>query len=83
MDGSCPRHHLIHWQVVTVIGRVLTFHDLRGTAVTRLALVGATEPEIAAITGLSLQSVLAILDAHYRSRDPALAESRMQTSLSQ
>ena len=29
----------------------LTFNDLRGTAVTRLALAGATEPEIAAITG--------------------------------
>jgi integrase len=53
----------------------LTFHDLRGTAVTRLALKGATEAEIATITGHSLQSVRAILDKHYLARDPALAES--------
>jgi integrase len=53
----------------------LTFHDLRGTAVTRLALAGATEAEIATITGHSLRSVREILDAHYLDRDPALAES--------
>ena len=29
----------------------VTFHDLRGTAVTRLALAGCTEAEIATITG--------------------------------
>jgi integrase len=29
----------------------VTFHDLRGTAVTRLALMGCTEIQIAAITG--------------------------------
>ena len=29
----------------------VTFNDLRGTAVTRLALVGCTEAQIAAITG--------------------------------
>jgi hypothetical protein len=51
---------------------------LRATAVTRLALIGATEPEIATITGLSLQSVRAILDAHYLNRDPALAESAIR-----
>jgi len=53
----------------------LTFHDLRGTAVTRLAVAGCTEAEIAAITGHSLRDVGAILDAHYLHRDPALAES--------
>ena len=53
----------------------VTFHDLRGTAVTRLAQVGCTEAEIATITGLSLQSVRALLDAHYLHRDTALAES--------
>jgi integrase len=58
---------------VGIIG--LTFHDLRGTAVTRLALAGATEAEIATITGHSLRSVRAILDTHYLARDPALAES--------
>jgi integrase len=56
----------------------VTFHDLRGTAVTRLALVECTEPEIATITGLSLASVRAILDAPYFHRDPALAESAIR-----
>jgi integrase len=56
----------------------LTFHDLRGTAVTRLALAGCTEPEIATITGLSLKTVAAILDAHYLHRDQALAESAIR-----
>jgi integrase len=56
----------------------VTFHDLRGTAVTRLALVECTEPEIAAITGLSLKRVGEILDVHYLHRDPALAESAIR-----
>jgi hypothetical protein len=56
----------------------LTFHDLGGTAVTRLTLAGCTEAEIAAITGHSLRDVAAILDAHYLHRDPALAESNSQ-----
>jgi integrase len=58
---------------VGVVG--VTFHDLRGTAVTRLAIAGCTEAEIATITGHSLHSVRAILDTHYLSRDPALAEN--------
>ena len=56
----------------------LTFHDLRGTAVTRLALVGATEAEIANITGHSLRDVHAIIDMHYLARDPALGESAIR-----
>src|SRR5215472_3536630 len=56
----------------------LTFHDLGGTAVTRLALAGCTEAEIAAITGHSLRDVAAILDVHYLHRDPALAESAIR-----
>ena len=56
----------------------MTFHDLRGTAVTRLALVGCTEAEIATITGLSLASVREILDAHYLHRDRALASSAIR-----
>ena len=56
----------------------VTFHDLRGTAVTRLALVGCTEAEIAAITGHTLRDVAAILDTHYLHRDPALAESAIR-----
>jgi integrase len=56
----------------------LTFHDLRGTAVTRLAVAGCTVAEIAAITGHGLRDVGAILDAHYLHRDPALAESAIK-----
>ena len=56
----------------------VTFHDLRGTAVTRLAICGCTEAEIATITGHSLRSVRAILDTHYLNRDPALAESAIK-----
>lgn len=56
----------------------MTFHDLRGTAVTRLALAECTEAEIAAITGHSLKDVGAILDAHYLKRDPKLAESAIK-----
>jgi len=56
----------------------LTFHDLRGTAVTRLAIVGCTEPEIASITGHSIRDVRSILDSHYLSRDVALAEAAIR-----
>ncbi len=42
----------------------ITFHDLRGTAVTRLAEAGCTEAEIASITGHSVKSVGAILDRY-------------------
>ncbi len=56
----------------------LTFHDLRGTAVTRLAIAGATEAEIATLTGHALNDVRAILDSHYLSRDPALAERAIE-----
>ena len=53
----------------------LTFHDLRGTAVTRLAHAGATEAEIASVTGHSSREVGAILDAHYLKHDSALGDS--------
>jgi integrase len=56
----------------------VTFHDLRGTAVSRLALAGCLEAEIATLTGHSLRDVHAILDAHYLNRDPALAESAIR-----
>jgi integrase len=42
----------------------LTFHDLRGSALVRLALAEATVPQIATFTGHSLKDVEAILDAH-------------------
>ncbi|MDT8858017.1 site-specific integrase [Paracoccaceae bacterium Fryx2] len=56
----------------------VTFHDLRGTAVTRLALAGCEVPEIASITGHSLKDAAAILETHYLARDPKLAESAIQ-----
>jgi integrase len=56
----------------------LTFHDLRGTAVTRLASAGCTEAEIATLTGHALRDVRSILDANYLHRDPALAESAIR-----
>ena len=56
----------------------LTFHDLRGTAVTRLAIAGCSVPEIAAITGHRLKQVETILDSHYLSRDSALGVSAIQ-----
>lgn len=61
---------------VGVVG--VTFHDFRGTAVSRLALAGCSEAEIATLTGHSLRDVAAILDAHYLHRDPALAESAIR-----
>jgi len=46
--------------------------------VTRLALAGCTEAEIATITGRPLRGVRAILDTHYLNRDPALGESAIR-----
>jgi integrase len=63
-------------QAAGVVG--VTFHDTRGTAVTRLAAVGATVPEIAAITGHSLRDVHAILDGHYLAHDPTIGESAIR-----
>lgn len=56
----------------------VTFHDLRGTAVTRLAIAGCSTAEIATITGHSLKDVEAILDAHYLKRDSAMATSAIR-----
>lgn len=56
----------------------LTFHDLRGTAVTRLALAACSVPEIATITGHSLRDVGAILDSNYLNRDYGLAQSAIE-----
>jgi hypothetical protein len=54
----------------------LDFHDLRGTAVTRLALSGCTTPQIAAITGHSPRDVDEILKAHYLGGQSELTEQR-------
>jgi integrase len=53
----------------------LTFHDLRGSAVTRMAKWSCTTVEIARFTGHSLSAVTQILDAHYLGHDPAIAEN--------
>jgi len=50
----------------------LTFHDLRGTAVTLLSEAGATPQQVAAITGHTMQSVYRVLE-RYLARTPALA----------
>jgi integrase len=56
----------------------LHFHDLRGTAVTRLALSNCSVPEIASITGHSMTTVQQILDAHYLGGRVELAESAIK-----
>lgn len=65
------------WRTVCQRARIadLTFHDLRGTAVTRLAIAGCTTAEIITITGHSNGQAAAILDAHYLKRDSALGVS--------
>lgn len=60
----------------------LTFHDLRGTAITRMALAGCTVPEIAAVTGHSLKDVEAVLDMHYLGGRAELAASAMRKMVS-
>ncbi|MCO5091967.1 hypothetical protein [Bosea sp. (in: a-proteobacteria)] len=47
--------------------------DLRDTSVTWLALAGATIPEIAAVTGHSLESITTVLK-HYLARHPEMAD---------
>jgi len=56
----------------------VTFNDLRGTALTRLAIAGCTEAQIVSITGHTMRAVQSILDAHYLHRDPALAEEAIR-----
>lgn len=58
-------------------GARLRFHDLRGTAVTRLALAGCSTSEIASFTGHSLKNVEEILDAHYLGGRFELAEQAL------
>ncbi|WP_245311305.1 tyrosine-type recombinase/integrase [Bradyrhizobium pachyrhizi] len=53
------------------------FNDLRGTAVTRLALAGCSVAQIAALTGHSLKDVDRILQAHYLGGKFELAEQAM------
>lgn len=72
-----PRHS---WREACALDGVAdaAFHDLHGMAVTRLALAGATPPEIATVIGHSLKDVNEILDAHYLNRDPALGDAAIR-----
>jgi integrase len=56
----------------------LTFHDLRDSAITRMAIAGATVPEISTISGLLLGDVHGILDRHCLNNEVALAESAIR-----
>jgi len=63
------------WKTSRKAGIVdLTFHDLRGTAVTMLSEAGCTPQEIAAITGHTLRQANTILD-NYLARTRPLAEA--------
>jgi integrase len=53
----------------------LTFHDLRGTAVTRLAVAGATEMEIAAITGHAVSTCARSWTGIILAASPSLAKA--------
>ena len=56
----------------------LTFHDIRGTTVTRLAAADCTEMQIAAVTGHAVSDVRSILDKHYFKRETSYAEAGIQ-----
>ena len=56
----------------------LSFHDLRATAVIRLARADCSEAEISTITGHGPKDVGANLGAHCLSRDSQLTESAMK-----
>ena len=74
---STPDGFRTSWGKACIKARLaedLHFHDLRGSAVVRLALAEATVPQIATFTGHSLKDVEAIRDKHYLGRDVRLAE---------
>jgi integrase len=55
----------------------LTFHDTRGSAVTRLSVAGCSIMQIAAVTGHPQASAQAILTASYLGGTAELAEQAM------
>jgi hypothetical protein len=63
-----------------LIAIIVTFNDLQGTAVMRLALAECTEAEIATITGHSLRDVYSILDAHYLHAIQRWPRARLESS---
>lgn len=56
----------------------LTFHDIRGTVVTRLALAGCSALQIGAITGHSSRDAAAVMAANYLGGQVDLAQQAMQ-----
>ncbi|MGI9411602.1 MAG: tyrosine-type recombinase/integrase, partial [Hyphomicrobiaceae bacterium] len=64
------------WRKVSLAAGIKdrTFHDLRGTAITRMAEAGCEIPEIATISGHSVNQVSRIIDA-YLARTHRLARS--------
>jgi integrase len=52
----------------------VTFHDLRGTTVTLMAEGGASEMEIASITGHTIGQVKSILEKHYLATSQRLGD---------
>lgn len=71
-----PTHFQHLWRRTTLEAGLdgLHFHDLRGTACTRLAEAGATPSEIAAMLGWSLSSVNRMLDT-YQAMTATLSDS--------
>lgn len=67
------------WRKVALTSGIkgLTFHDLRGTGITRLAESGCTIPEIATISGHSIDEVTRILET-YLARTNAMAHSAIE-----
>src|SRR5262249_36815275 len=57
------------WALATRKANMQGFHDLRGTAVTRLSEADCTPQEIATITGHSLGEVQLILDRYLKRTD--------------
>jgi integrase len=55
-----------------------TFHDLRRTAIVRLAIAGCTESEIVSITRHTIKEVKTILEKHYLYLDPQIAINAMR-----
>lgn len=47
----------------------MTFHDLRGTFITKARRSGATVEEIAASSAHSIKEVARVLEAHYLAQD--------------
>ncbi|MDP7427644.1 MAG: tyrosine-type recombinase/integrase, partial [Alphaproteobacteria bacterium] len=72
-------HFRSKWREVTLRAGLdgLHFHDLRGTAATRLQEAGCSDREIAAITGHTGSQISAILDKYVaRRRSVAVAAMR-------